>query len=38
MMRQEMMKSAEHLDFERAAKLRYEFIQIEKVLEKSFKE
>ena len=38
MMRQEMMKSAEHLDFERAAKLRDEIIQLEKELEKSFKE
>jgi len=38
MMREEMMKSAEHLDFERAAKLRDEIIQLEKELEKSFKE
>ena len=38
MMRQEMMKSAEQLDFERAAKLRDEIIKLEKELEKTFKE
>ncbi|MBL7014115.1 MAG: excinuclease ABC subunit UvrB [Candidatus Marinimicrobia bacterium] len=38
MMRQEMLGSAEKLDFERAAKLRDEIIQLEKELEKSFKE
>jgi len=38
MMRQEMMKSAEQLDFERAAKLRDEIIKLEKELQKTFKE